>query len=297
MSLGDLVARVPPRFDHLSVLASADLNCITYYVGESPNAVLHLRDCALICRPSLDADLPGVHLIPVDDPQLAFYRLSAAYKVDYLDYSGMTERAGARIHMDAVVPSSCRIGPGCILGACVLGENVRIEANCVIYARSRIGDRSVIEPNTVIGATGVMWAWDGESRVFLEQLGRIEIGKDCFIGSNVTIVRGSANEATVIGDETCMAHGTMIGHGCRIGVRNHLANNVSFGGGVVTGENCFFGSACTVPPSKNICSETVVGAGALVSKDTVESGVYVGMPARRVSAVKQKMSGIPKWDV
>ena len=79
-------------------------------------------------------------------------------------------------------------------------------------------------------------------------------------------------------------------------MRNHLANNISFGGGVVTGENCFFGSASTVPPGKKVCAECVVGAGRLVSKDTTEPGVYVGIPARRVSAVKEQMSGIPRWN-
>ena len=146
MSSEDLRARIPQRFDHLSVLGSADTDCITYFVGESIEPIRHLRDCALICTHTLEADLPGVELIRVDNPQLAFYRLSADFKVDYLDYAAMEEVDGARIHRDAVVPSSCVIGPGTVVGACTLGENVRIEANCVVYARSIIGAGSSSNP-------------------------------------------------------------------------------------------------------------------------------------------------------
>jgi len=283
--------------DHLSILRLADSNCITYYVGDNPEHVQHLKDCTLICHPHFIVDLEGVDLFHCENPQLTFYQLSSAFKQNYLDYSAMELRDGAHIHLDAIVPDSCTVGPGCIIGACSIGDNVRIEANCTIYAKSKIGSRVVIEPNTVIGATGVMWVWNRSEKVFLEQLGNVRIEDDCFIGSNISIVRGSANETTVIGKGTCMAHGTMIGHGCQIGRNNHFANNVSLGGNVITGDNCFFGSGSVVPPGKNLTDETIVGAGAVITKNTLKAGIYAGVPAVRVDDLRETISGIPKWKV
>ena len=140
-----------------------------------------------------------------------------------------------------------------------------------------------------------MWVWNGEDRVFLEQLGGVKIGRDCFIGSNVSIVRGSANEITTIGDYTCMAHGTKIGHGSQIGQYNHFANNVSIGGSVVSGRSCFFGSGSTVPPGKILGDEVIVGAGAVITKNCPHSGISSGVPAIRRGDVKDGMSGIPAW--
>ena len=294
--VAEIASLIPGERDHLSVLKAADKNSITYYVGETPEHVSHLRDCTLLCKPGFAPDLEGVDLIPCDNPQLSFYRLSHSFKINYLDYSAMVARDGARIHPDAVIPDSCVIGPGCVIGNCTLGENVIIEANCVIYSKTEILEDAHIESNTVIGATGVMWVWDGKDRVFLEQLGGVKIGKGCFIGSNVSIVRGSANEVTTIGSNTCMAHGTKIGHGSQIGEFNHFANNVSIGGSVVSGRGCFFGSGSTVPPGKILGDEVIVGAGAVITKNIPESGVYSGVPALRMGDIKEGMSGIPAWN-
>jgi acetyltransferase-like isoleucine patch superfamily enzyme len=88
----------------------------------------------------------------------------------------------------------------------------------------------------------------------------------------------------------------MIGHGCQIGDKNHFANNVSFGGGVQTGAACFFGSGSVVPPGKQLCGNVVLGAGAVLTKDAIEPGIYFGVPAKRGSATKERMSGIPRWN-
>lgn len=297
MNRDELLDLVHEGRNHLSILKYADEHCITYYTGDDPLEVEHLKQCTLLCHHELNVNLVGsnVDIVRVGDPQLAFYQLSAEFKVNYLDYDAMSEINGSHIHRMATVPESCSIGPGCIIGDCVLAEDVRLDPNCVVYSYTEIGAHTVVEANSVLGATGVMWVWNGHERVFLKQLGGVQIGKDCFIGSNVTIVRGNANERTVVGAGTCIAHGTMIGHGCQIGESNHFANNVALGGSVISGEGCFFGSGSIVSPGTELCSETVIGAGAMLSKNTEKPGIYVGIPARRVSDIKENMAGIPMW--
>ena len=290
-----LLGLIPKEHNHLSVLKFAGRHSITYFSGEDTQSVAHLQNCTLLCKVNFHPNLHDVELIHCEDPQLSFYLLSHAFKENYLDYSVMTLRDGAYIHPEAIIAESCSIGPGSVIGKCYLGEGVKIDANCVIYSKTEISMGSIIEPNTVIGATGVMWVWSGSERVFLEQLGGVIIGEGCFIGSNVSIVRGSANEKTAIGANTCISHGTKIGHGSRIGTHNHFANNVSIGGSVVSGEGCFFGSGCTVSPGKVLADEVIVGAGAVVTKNVNKTGVYSGVPAKRMGDINPKMSGVPVW--
>jgi acetyltransferase-like isoleucine patch superfamily enzyme len=47
----------------------------------------------------------------------------------------------------------------------------------------------------------------------------------------------------------------------------------------VIGNNVSIGTNATIMPV-TICDRVVVGAGAVVTKDITESGVYVGNPAR-----------------
>ncbi|MBT5750336.1 MAG: hypothetical protein HOI39_04325, partial [Flavobacteriales bacterium] len=228
--------------EYLSVLSNAGESAITYYVGDNTEDVKHLVNCTLFCKPNFNPILNQVNLVKSENPQLEFYKLSIKYKKDYLEESKLVFINGYYLHKDAVVGENVSIGKGCVIGKCTISDNVIIHPNVVVYAETEIKSDVLIQANSVIGAEGIMWVWNDEERVYLHQLGGVVIEKHCKIGSNVTIVRGSANENTIIGEGTCMAHGTLIGHGCVIGKNNHFANNVSLGGGVKICDNCFFGS-------------------------------------------------------
>ena len=45
----------------------------------------------------------------------------------------------------------------------------------------------------------------------------------------------------------------------------------------------FCGAGSTVIDHISICDNVMIGAGAVVVKDIMESGTYVGIPARKVS--------------
>lgn len=285
--------------NHLSILRKAGPSSITYYVGNESGHVEHLSDCTLICTEGFNPNLKGVELIHVKDPQLEFYKLSRKFKQDYLDNQGLvfSQSTKAYIHKDAIIGNNVIIGAGAVISKATIADNVEIHANCVVYAKSEIGKNSIIEANTSIGGTGVMWVWDeNKERVFLEQLGNVVIEADCKIGTQCGVVRGSANETTLIGEGTCVAHGTFFGHGNVIGKYNHFANGVKLGGSCTTADYTFFGSGAILNAGKHILSTNVIlGAGAVATKNITESGVYVGCPARRLKSTKGKLSGIPNW--
>jgi acetyltransferase-like isoleucine patch superfamily enzyme len=117
------------------------------------------------------------------------------------------------------------------------------------------------------------------------------IGDDCFIGPFVEIQRGVAIgkrsriqshafvcELVVIGDDCFVSHGAMFindpfSEGGPAKGRRDLWRSTTVGNKVSIGTN-----ATILPVS--ICDGVVVGAGAVVTKDITEPGVYLGNPAR-----------------
>jgi acetyltransferase-like isoleucine patch superfamily enzyme len=117
------------------------------------------------------------------------------------------------------------------------------------------------------------------------------IGDNCFIGPFVEIQRGAVVgkscriqshaficELVTIGDECFVSHGAMFindlfSEGGPAKGRRDLWRSTKIGNGVSIGTNA------TILPV-TICDRVVIGAGAVVTKDIMEPGVYVGNPAR-----------------
>ena len=272
----------------LSVLKNAEVGCTTYYVGTNPEHIQHLKSCTLYCQQHFDIH-PSVKQIVVEDAQLEFYKLSN--KVDF-PYNFKKDIWGNYTYIKG---ENCDIHPTAVIGeGVIIGDDVTIGPNSVIYSKTQIGSGTRIDSNVTIGTEGMMWVWDGNTKVFLRQLGGVRIGKNCIIGSNSAIVRGSANEYTILEDGVNMAPGCCIGHGTFIGKNTHLANNVTTGGSVYINEYTFIGSAAVLNPSVKILDvDVVIASGAVVSKDITISGVYIGSPTKYLKETKGKLKGIP----
>ena len=119
------------------------------------------------------------------------------------------------------------------------------------------------------------------------------IGEGCFIGPFVEIQRGVKIgsfckiqshaficELVEMGDHCFVSHGAMFindlfATGGPAGGKKELWKSTRIGNHVSIGTNA------TVLPV-NICDDVVIGAGAVVTKDISESGIYAGNPARKV---------------
>lgn len=268
----------------LSVLKNAGYGFTTYYVGDDFSHISHLKNCTLYTKKIFNG-LDNVEQILVEDPQLEFYKLSHLIP-DEFTFNG-----------NYSVGENCEIHPTCVIGDnAIIGNNVKIGPNTVIYSKTIIEDNTIIGSNTTIGCEGVMWVWNKNEKIFLKLLGGVFIGNGCFIGSNCAIVRGSANENTIVEKQVNMAPGCNIGHGTFIGATTHLANNVSTGGSSSIFEKCFLGSGVIVSAGKKIKNKNIIiGAGSVVVDDIISEGVYVGNPAKKKKDIESKLSGIPKW--
>jgi len=263
-----------------------------FWEGDDAPALAH-ADVAVLTARRLPGDIACQ--VVVEHPQRAFYLLMRHFFAAAA--SGETA-----IHPTAVIAPGARIGAGtvigpyCVIGDCAIGAGCHLDSHVVVKDGCVVGDRVTIESHSTIGATGVAWVWDpatGE-RIVQPQIGGARIGDDCFIGTDVTVVRGSVNEVTSLGDGCVVAHGTKIGHGCVIGAHVHFANNVSIAGNCRLGDRTFLSSASVLRPRIALARGVIVGAGAVVTRNVDLEGVVVsGVPARLMDA-KASHSGVPK---
>ncbi len=139
------------------------------------------------------------------------------------------------------------------------GENVKIVEPANVY-ECTLGDDSFVGPfveiqkGVVIGARTRV-----QSHAFICEL--VTIGADCFIGHGVMFV----NDTFSIGGP---ARG-----------RKDLWRSTTIGNNVSLGSNA------TIMPVK-ICDDVVIGAGAVVTRDINEPGIYAGNPARLLRNLK-----------
>lgn len=112
----------------------------------------------------------------------------------------------------------------------------------------------------------------------------VEIQKDVSIGERCKIQSHSfICELVTIGNDCVIAHGVMfINDLFKFG--GPAKGNKSLWRSTLIGNNVSVGSNATILPV-NICDNVVIGAGAVVTKDIVESGIYAGNPARKLRAI------------
>ena len=263
-----------------------------FWEGDATPAFEHADIVVLTAQP-LSGDIACQ--IEVSHPQRAFYLLMR-------HFFAAPAASETTIHPTAVIAPGARIGAGtvigpyCVIGNATIGAGCNFDSHVVVKDHCVVGDRVTIESHSTIGATGVAWVWDPHTgeRIVQPQIGGARIGNDCFIGTDVTVVRGSVNEVTSLGDGCVVAHGTKIGHGCVVGAHVHFANNVSIAGNCRLGDRAFLSAASVLRPRITLARGVVVGAGAVVTRDVDQESVVVsGVPARLMDT-KASHAGVPK---
>ena len=123
-----------------------------------------------------------------------------------------------------------------------------------------------------------------------------ELGADCFVGPFVEIQTGvKVGAGTRIQSHSFLCEGLTIGEDCFIGHGVMFINDRFKDGGpalgdrskwekTMIGNRVSIGSNATILPI-TICDHVVIGAGAVVTKDIKESGVYAGNPAKKISTL------------
>jgi acetyltransferase-like isoleucine patch superfamily enzyme len=141
----------------------------------------------------------------------------------------------------------------------VFGENVTVIQpvnlyGCEIGNKTFVGPFVEIQKDVKIGQRTRI-----QSHTFICEL--VTIGDDCFIGHGVMFINDLFAKGGPARGDTTLWKSTKIG--------NHVS----------------IGSNATILPVE-ICDHVVIGAGAVVTKNITQSGIYAGNPAKKIKDLK-----------
>lgn len=109
------------------------------------------------------------------------------------------------------------------------------------------------------------------------------IGTDVKIGIGTVVMAGAViNPSTKIGKGCIINTGSTIDHDNDIEDFVHISPGAHLAGSVKVGKGSWLGIGSVVSNNITITSECQVGAGAVVISDIRESGIYIGVPARKL---------------
>lgn len=105
-------------------------------------------------------------------------------------------------------------------------------------------------------------------------------------GDNAFILEDNTIQPYVkIGDNVTLWSGNHIGHHSVIENHNFISSHVVISGHCMVEPNCFIGVNATIGHQVTIAKETLVGAGAVITKNTEEASIYV--PAKSTKLDKK----------
>ena len=109
-----------------------------------------------------------------------------------------------------------------------------------------------------------------------------QIADNVYIGRGTVVMAGAVvNACAVIGEHCIINTCAVIEHDNVIEDYVHISPKAALGGTVHVGTGTHVGIGATVINNIEICTDCVIGAGAAVIRNIVESGTYVGVPAKR----------------
>ena len=110
---------------------------------------------------------------------------------------------------------------------------------------------------------------------FVEIQRGVKIGKRCRVQSHAFIC-----ELVTIGDDCFISHGTMFIND-RFSIGERARGRKELYRPTTIGNNVSIGTNATILPVQ-IKDNVVIGAGAVVTKNILETGIYAGNPARLI---------------
>jgi len=243
-------------------------------------------------------EVPGVALIGCANPSAAFAEVVRRFMPPPREFrSGV--HPSAVVHQDAkldpgkvcvgpcaVVEAGAEIGDGTEIGpGCVIGENVRIGRDCLLHPRVTIyrhcvlGDRVRLHSGVVIGGDGFGYELvEGRHRK-IDQVGIVQIDNDVEIGANSTVDRARFGR-TWIGEGTKIDNLVMIAHNCIIGRHVIIVAQVGIAGSTRIGDYCVIAAQAGIGGHLDLAPQLTIAGRAGVTRDILEKGVYMGMPAQ-----------------
>lgn len=201
----------------------------------------------------------------------------------------------AQIHPSATISDYCSIGRDTLIGEnavihshVVIGDDVVIGKDTTLFSHvtvknnSKIGQRVIIESQSVIGSCGFGYITDKNgTHQKIQHIGNVIIEDDVEIGANCCIDRARFS-STIIHEGTKIDNLVQIGHNVAVGRKNLIVSQTGIAGSTTTGTNVVIGGQCGVAGHIHLDDYVQIASKSGVSK-SLKKGTYRGVPAEDIS--------------
>lgn len=265
----DMAFNAPKDYEirYVSQSKHADAGTLSFSTSETSD---DLNSQALfICKNELNLKYKLVS----NKPRLDFIKT-----IQYIE-----EGVGFINDFESNVHSSVSIGKNVVIEEGVfIDEDTHIDHNSVIMKGTRIGKSCYIGPSTTIGNEGFGYERDqnGIPIKFLH-LGGVNIGNNVEIGSQNTIDRGTLSN-TIIESNVKTDNQVHIGHNVHVKNGALITACAELSGGVTIGKNAWIAPNTSIIEKVTIGENSLIGIGAVVTKNVDNNVVVAGNPARQL---------------
>lgn len=210
----------------------------------------HFLDCVVTRKQPRTGAKEAIPVLAVLEAAQRSLEQNSAW-IDPEDFAVKQERprSNSLIHETAVVDPGCEIG-----------EQTRVWHFSHILSGTKIGERCTIGQNVMIGP-------------------EVTVGNGCKVQNNVAIYKGVTLEDDVFCGPSMVFTNVLT-------PRAHIERKNEFAATRI-GKGSTLGANCTIVCGNNVGEFSMVGAGAVVTKDVPPHALVVGNPARQIGWVSK----------
>ena len=297
---GELLGDAAQAIRGLNGLAEADTGELSFYGNPRYRKQYEAtRASAVLVGPDV-APRPGLSLVRVQNPHLAFARISELFHPRPRYPAGVRLGAivhpGAVVHLEATVMAGATVEEGARVGArsvlfpgVYLGENASVGEDCILYPNvtvregCTVGNRVILHASSVVGADGFGFAFDpsgpsGPQHFKVPQAGTVRIEDDVEVGACTTIDRATLGE-TVIGRGTKIDNLVQIAHNVKVGALSLICAQAGVSGSAELGQGVVLAGQVGVVGHIRVGNLAKVGAQSGIAHDVEDGQVVSGSPA------------------
>src|ERR1041384_5452002 len=180
----------------------------------------------------------------------------------------------AIIHPKAQVPSTCHVGPYCVICEHVKqGDNCQVHSHLVIVGHTTLGRGNDISPFASIGRKTQDLKWKGGTT-------RTQIGDNNTFREYVTILSATSDgETTVVGSRNHILAYCHVAHNVVLGNNVIMSNVATLAGHVIVEDHAVIGGLAAIHQFCRIGAYSIIGGCSKVVQDVPPYMLADGNPA------------------